>query len=449
MITDDPAPFRGRLLATLRLQHPDAVTESGYRLLHPVTGDPTSDSRRHLVSTCRSIANFATGALTDGPPWCLDAATRGLRWLESAHRTTDADGDLDGYHLIVDTDGEPVDRTRSAYAHAFVLLAYARATAAGIDGAAAGLESTAALLEARFHDGTGCLCSDCDPAWNELEPYRGQNANMHACEAYIAAYEATGDETYLARATQIASQITVGLAAETDGLLWEHYTDEWDHDFAYNADEPRHQFRPPGYQPGHHLEWARFLALLDRYDAGTAPTGGWATRAAALFERGVELGWTGDGFVYTTTADGDPLVADRYGWALAEGIGAAAALAERAARADDFDFSAHVIAAVGGTDADNDTAADNNDVDNTDTTADQLNRFHSRLLDTARDYRGPAGLWYERRHAPAAGGHPVAATPPGVEPDYHPVSAYYESWRSAQLVTDTRTSTRPEDTPGE
>jgi len=159
------------------------------------------------------------------------------------------------------------------------------------------------------------------------------------------------------------------------------------------------------------------------------------------------LGWTGDGFVYTTTADGDPLVADRYGWALAEGIGAAAALAERAARADDFDFSAHAIAAAVGTDTDNnDTGtADNND----NTTADQLNRVHSRLLDTARDYRGPAGLWYERRHAPAAGGHPVAATPPGVEPDYHPVSAYYESWRSAQLVTDTRTSTRPEDTPGE
>ena len=54
---------RGRLLATLRMQYPDALAERGFRLLHPVSGDPYTDHRRHLVATCRSIANFAIGAV--------------------------------------------------------------------------------------------------------------------------------------------------------------------------------------------------------------------------------------------------------------------------------------------------------------------------------------------------------------------------------------------------
>lgn len=174
MALHDPDSFRGRLLATLRLQFPDALDPAGgFRLIGPESGEPYTVDRRHLVATCRSIANFAAGAIADGPDWCVEAAEHGIAFLESAHR---ADGGDEGYHLVVASDGSPVDRTRSAYAHAFVLLAYARATAAGIDGAAAGLDATADLLQGRFHDGTGCLRSDCGPDWTEIEPYRGQNA---------------------------------------------------------------------------------------------------------------------------------------------------------------------------------------------------------------------------------------------------------------------------------
>ena len=426
MRTLEAAAFRGRLLATLRLQYPDTLADAGFRLLHPETGDRYTGEERHLVATCRSIANFAAGVVVDGPPWCRDAAAHGLAFLEDAHRADDGEG----YHVVVDAEGTPIDRTRTAYGHAFVLLAYARATEAGIDGAAAGLEATADLLERRFHDGTGCLRSDCDPDWNELEAYRGQNANMHACEAYIAAYEATDDQTYLDRARDIAGRITVDLAAETDGLLWEHYGADWDHEFGYNADEPRHQFRPPGYQPGHHVEWAKFLALLDRYDdaadpdkstaavestatvetttvetatveTATTPEDGWYARAVDLFDAAVELGWTENGFVYTHEADGTPIVSDQYGWALAEAIGASAALAERVVANGDDDAAERFT---------------------------QLNRRFTVCTDL---YRGPAGIWYEKRLPPNEGGDFVAPEPPGVEPDYHPASAYFESWRSA------------------
>jgi mannose/cellobiose epimerase-like protein (N-acyl-D-glucosamine 2-epimerase family) len=385
------------VLAALRLQYPDVCTDRGFVLLHPETGDAYTGDRRHLVATCRAVSNFALGSLVDGPDWCLDATAHGLEFLDSAHSINRGDG----YALLVDADGEPVDRLRSAYAHAFVVLAYARATEAGIGGAPSKLDAVTTLLEDRFVEPNGLVRSDCTPDWNEREPYRGQNANMHACEAYIAAHEATGDGQYLDRAGTIARRLCVELAAETDGLLWEHYTDDWTHDFAYNEDQPTHQFRPPGYQPGHHAEWAKLLALLDRHGAGDALEEGWYRRAVELFDAAVDLGWTGGGFVYTATADGEPIVSDQYGWALAEAIGAAAALAERA-------------------DALGETAA-----------AERFVEWHGRLTERTERFRGPAGLWYEKR----TGGDdtPVAPDPPGVEPDYHPLGAWYETWRSARL----------------
>ena len=193
-------------------------------------------------------------------------------------------------------------------------------------------------------------------------------------------------------------------------MLWEHYTDDWEHDFGYNEDEPRHQFRPPGYQPGHHVEWAKFLALLDRYDDATVADteggdeyvseGGWYARGLELFETAIGYGWTETGFVYTHEEDGAPIVPDQYGWALAEAIGASATLTERAAAHED--------------DA-----------------ADRLRTLNSRFIECTDRYRGPAGPWYEKRVPTDHGDDLVAPDPPGVEPDYHPVSAFYECWRSA------------------
>lgn len=40
--------------------------------------------------------------------------------------------------------------------------------------------------------------------WSVVSPYRGQNCNMHACEAMILAYEVTNDKKYLTRAMEVA-----------------------------------------------------------------------------------------------------------------------------------------------------------------------------------------------------------------------------------------------------
>lgn len=50
MTDANAAAFRGRLLATLRVQYPDAVADMGFRLHHPETGDRYTGDERHLVA---------------------------------------------------------------------------------------------------------------------------------------------------------------------------------------------------------------------------------------------------------------------------------------------------------------------------------------------------------------------------------------------------------------
>ena len=64
-------------------------------------------------------------------------------------------------------------------------------------------------MERRFWEPRhGLYADEAAPDWSALDPYRGQNANMHACEALLAAFEATGDPRYLHRAEVLAKNIT-------------------------------------------------------------------------------------------------------------------------------------------------------------------------------------------------------------------------------------------------
>jgi mannose/cellobiose epimerase-like protein (N-acyl-D-glucosamine 2-epimerase family) len=275
---------------------------------------------RHLVATARGVHNFALGVLADGPDWCRFAAEHGLGFLSTVHW----DPEHRGYDWLLD-DRETTDATRYCYGHAFVVLAGARAHQAGIPGGLAELERAYEVMDERFREPDhGLYADEASADWGSLSSYRGANANMHACEALLAAYEATDRGAYLERAYTIADRFTREVAGTDGGLLWEHYTETWEHDFEYNRDDPRHQFRPWGYQPGHHAEWAKLLALL--YDH--RPRDWLIERARELFDAAVGIGWDGEygGFYYTVDREGEPVVADKYGWPHAEAIGASALL---------------------------------------------------------------------------------------------------------------------------
>ncbi|MFB6128902.1 MAG: AGE family epimerase/isomerase [Halorhabdus sp.] len=378
-----------RLFDVLTFYYPAAIDgeHGGYvAQLEEETGEIYDADSKHLVGTTRYVVNFCLGARFDGEePW-LEAAEHGVEFLRNEH----FDPETGGYDWLLDGT-ETVDRRRVCYGHAFVLLAYARAHEAGIDGAREGIEDVYDLLMTHFWEPDQHLCqSEFDGDFADASDYRGQNANMHTCEAMLAAHEATGEERYLDRAREIAHALTVELAAEHDGRLWEHYTENWDHDLEYNREQPKDLFRPWGYQPGHHVEWAKLLAVLDRYDDVD-----WALdRAEELFDIAIEHGWDEEfgGFYYTFDRDGDPIVADKYGWPVAEGIGAAAALYER--------------------------TGDNAYLE-----------WYDRLWDYAQDHlSAPGGNFYFKL---TRENDPIETDEgPGVEPGYHPIGACFEGLRS-------------------
>ncbi|RZH69477.1 AGE family epimerase/isomerase [Natrinema altunense] len=399
------AGLRHRFRDVLNFYYPDCLDTAvgGYVAQLDERDGHVYDARtKHLVATARGVHNFSLGVLADGPHWCDYAAEHGLRFLSTAHW----DDERAGYDWLLDG-RTPTDRTRYCYGHAFVLLAAARALQAGLPGARAELERAFGVLEERFWEPDHGLYADrASPDW-DLASYRGQNANMHACEALLAAYEATGADRYLERAVTVADRFTRDVTAATDGLLWEHFTETWEPDRSYNADSPRHRFRPPGYQPGHHAEWAKLLALL----ATHRPADWLLERARDLFETAVDLGWDDEysGLYYTVTADGEPIVPDKYGWVHAEAIGASALLC-RADRETDRDSPAPL-------------------------------EWYDRLWAYASEHliNPRYGNWYERLARDHDRDGPNHGT--AVEPGYHPLTNCWLGLRA--LKADGRSSFGP------
>lgn len=227
-----------------------------------------------------------------------------------------------GWFPRLDTDGRPV-QSKTAYEHAFVLLAASSATIAGRPGAQDLLTRAADVVVRHFwDDDAGALVESWDSAWQTCEAYRGANANMHGVEAFLGAADATGDDRWLQRATRTVDRIINGAARTHDWRVPEHFDATW-HDLPdYNRDQPRHPFRPFGVTPGHGLEWARLVLQRD------AQVGDESNRdaARALFDRAMADGWDGSGLVYTTDHAGVPVVRDRFHWVTCEALATAYAL---------------------------------------------------------------------------------------------------------------------------
>ena len=179
-----------------------------------------------------------------------------------------------------------------------------------------------------WRDDDGLVVDLWDRGWTELEPYRGANANMHAVEALLAAYDVTGDDHRLQQARRITERIIGEFAAGSDYRLCEHYTPEWVPTPDYNRDDPAHQFRPYGVTIGHLFEWAR-LSLHVRTAADISEPDDLLAHAEALFAQAIEDGWAvdgADGLVYTTDFDGVAVVRERIWWVVSEALAAAQAL---------------------------------------------------------------------------------------------------------------------------
>jgi mannose/cellobiose epimerase-like protein (N-acyl-D-glucosamine 2-epimerase family) len=155
---------------------------------------------------------------------------------------------------------------------------------------------------------------------------------MHACEALLAAFEATGEVRYLHRAETLAQNIVNRQSALANGMMWEHYKADWSVDWDYNKNDKTNIFRPWGYQPGHLTEWAKLLLIMERSSASLAQPSDWLVpRARALFDAALEKAWdhTHQGIHYGFGLQGEICDGDKYFWVQAESLAAAALLADR------------------------------------------------------------------------------------------------------------------------
>jgi mannose/cellobiose epimerase-like protein (N-acyl-D-glucosamine 2-epimerase family) len=284
------------------------------------TGEPV-DGPRPLYGTARMTYGFALGSLL-GRPGDAVLAEHGL----AALRTVFHDDTRGGWFAELGPDNRTVTvAAKQTYGHAFVLQAACAAAAAGL-GADDLIAEAASTFDRWLFDESASLCVDSfDTAWQRADPYRGLNANMHAVEAFITAYQVTARPSFLRRAEAISDRL-VSLADATGWRVPEHFTEDWQPLPDYNIDRPADGFRPFGATPGHGLEWSRLLLQLRLADPGRT---GLVAAAAALFDRALADGWSASrcGFAYTTDWQGAEVVSQRLHWPLAEAIGAARYLA--------------------------------------------------------------------------------------------------------------------------
>jgi len=237
-----PAFLRAHIADTMAFYHPRCIDPNG-GFFHYFRDDGSiyDANHRHLVSSTRFVFNYAMAYREFGNAEYREAVEHGVRYLREVHRNP-ATG---GYAWTL-RDGKVEDDMNHCYGVAFVLLAYSCALKAGLEQARAWMDETWQLLEARFWEPQHGLYKDeADGQWN-FTGYRGQNANMHMCEAMLAAFEASGEQRYVERALQLANNMTRRQAAKAGGLVWEHYDSNWEIDWDYNLDDPKHLFRPWG-----------------------------------------------------------------------------------------------------------------------------------------------------------------------------------------------------------
>jgi mannose/cellobiose epimerase-like protein (N-acyl-D-glucosamine 2-epimerase family) len=337
-----PEFLRSHILHTMSFYDPRSIDESG-GFFHFFKDDGRVYDRetRHLVSSARFVFNNAMAARRFGNARWHDAARHGIRFLRDVHR----DPSSGGYAWQLrwkDAGKQVVDATQHCYGLAFVLFAHAHAALAGVSEALPGIAETFDLMERHFWEPSHRLYADeASPDWT-VRAYRGQNANMHACEAMLAAFDATHDRRYLDRAETLAESIVQRQASVAGGLIWEHYHADWTPDWNYNRHDKSDIFRPWGYQPGHLTQWAKLLLVLER----ERPLEWLLPRAKQLFAAGTEHAWdsTHGGLFYGFAGDerhhGRFVVcdSDKYFWVQAESLAAAALLATRTGEGGYWDW---------------------------------------------------------------------------------------------------------------
>lgn len=145
-----------------------------------------------------------------------------------------------GWIYSIDGQGAPLDTSKDLYTHAFVIFACAHyAAATGDRDALRVIDETAALVQARFAAPGGLLHAALSADFSAPRTGPLQNPLMHLTEAYLAAYETTGEPGYESALAQLADAVARHFIHEPTGAIAE---------LPIGSDDNR-------LEPGHQFEW--------------------------------------------------------------------------------------------------------------------------------------------------------------------------------------------------
>ena len=245
---------------------------------HPELGPdlhPGPCDFKRLVSQARQVYAFSHAALLGAPAWARATAEHGLEFISDRFW----DARYGGYFLTTDLGGEPLDRRKDSYAHAFVLFALAYYYQATRDAEALRIAArTLDLLEEHLADPAhGGFRESASERWEPLSAVRRQNPHMHLLEAFLALYAVTDERRYLEHAHALVRLLEERFLDAEQGCLGEYFTDDW---------KPYPGAQGQVLEPGHHFEW---VWLLHQY-AATSGRESLLGAADRIFRLGFELG---------------------------------------------------------------------------------------------------------------------------------------------------------------
>ena len=302
-------------------RHPDG----GFAWLDD-DGAPVLDRPVELWISCRMTHVFSLGHLI-GRPGCGALADHGIAALEGRF----LDEEHGGWFAKVGPEG-PTTTDKTAYEHAFVVLAAASATAAGRPGGAALLDKALETLVGRFwDDDAGMVVEQWDRDWTDPRrlPRRqrehaqrgGPAVGRGRARGHLPAGQG-GADPHARRARPGGRQPVAdprALRRRTGSRCW-------------STTSTSRRTRSGPTAPRSVTGWSghAWRCTCARPSGDRAPD--WLlSDAVALFEASVREGWSVDGapgFVYTVDWDGHPVVRERMHWVAAEATATAAALHE-------------------------------------------------------------------------------------------------------------------------
>jgi mannose-6-phosphate isomerase len=213
--------------------------------------EPTPDGFKRLLVHTRQVYAFSRAAELGAGPWAAAAASHGLDFL--VRRFWDARHG--GWFATTNDAGEPLDRRKDLYGHAFAIFALAEHHR--ISGEPESLRlarATLALVRERLRDAkNGGFFEAASEDWRPVDEPRRQNPHMHLVEGLLALHAVAPEEGALAEAAALVELLRARWSDSVTGALAEFFGPTWEIAAGESGEI---------VEPGHGFEW---FALLERF----------------------------------------------------------------------------------------------------------------------------------------------------------------------------------------